>query len=67
MLGGVNAYLTAPCSRCRRQNEWTVHQRNADGAVIRRCDCGAWEQHDPETGRWTPYTGSRLSDSITEQ
>lgn len=64
---GVSAYLAVPCSRCRRTNEWAVHQRNADGAVIRRCACGAWEQHDPATGRWNQYAGPSLRDPITEQ
>ena len=63
----MSAHLSVPCSRCRQQGAWTVHQRNADGVVVRRCECGAWERFDSTAGRWNQCAEPNLSDPILGQ
>ena len=62
----MSAHLSVPCSCCRQQGAWVVHRCDAEGVVIRRCECGAWEQFDSATGRWNEFDGPSLRDPIGE-
>ena len=63
----MNTYPVAPCSRCRQMGGSVVYQRQSGGAVIRRCECGTWEQWNPEMQRWNERPAPDPRDLIVGQ